>query len=361
MWRRGFPVLAGLVAACRGGGEPPTVAYAYGQTGAPVVQVAREALARDERLRGVRIVYDSGSASVAAHVEVARAEAMLAVPSLAGVVGHYGSRGSLVAAPLYNRAGVPQLVPTGTSRILGQVGPWTFTLAPNELVEGGFIARFIADSLRARTVSLLYLNNEYGRGMREVVIGRLAERGVRALDEVSFDRLSRFDVLVAASLARGVPDAMVLIGEPTESAVILREAAARVPGLRFVLADGSFDPVLFATAAPAARDSVYGVQFWRPDTTLASHRDFVARFQQAAGRMPQHLAALGYDALLLLATATSEVGGDPAAVRRYLESLGRTRPPYQGLTGAVTFLADRRAPLYMMRARDRSVVFSEGS
>src|SRR5207245_5907500 len=71
-----------------------------------------------------------------------------------GVVGHGSSRRSLVASSVYNEAGIPQITPTSTSRLLHAVGPWTFMLAPDDSAEGAFMAAFAAERLGARRVSI---------------------------------------------------------------------------------------------------------------------------------------------------------------------------------------------------------------
>jgi ABC-type branched-subunit amino acid transport system substrate-binding protein len=67
--------------------------------------------------------------------------------------------------------------------------------------------------------------------------------------------------------------------------------------------------------------------------------------------------ALIYDAVKLLARAVAVVGDDPAAVRDYLLSLGRSRSRYVGVTGPIAF-GDAAGPprLVMGMVRGRSVV-----
>ena len=65
---------------------------------------------------------------------------------------------------------------------------------------------------------------------------------------------------------------------------------------------------------------------------------------------------MSYDALMLVAHAVREVGARRGVIRDYLLSLGRTRPPYQGVTGPITFTPDRKPPLRMARLRGGQVV-----
>ena len=54
---------------------------------------------------------------------------------------------------------------------------------------------------------------------------------------------------------------------------------------------------------------------------------------------------------MLAAAAIRTVGVEPRDVREYLQSLGHERPPYHGVTGAITFpaSADRLVLVEMTR------------
>ncbi|HWP69937.1 MAG TPA: hypothetical protein VNM36_02510, partial [Gemmatimonadaceae bacterium] len=57
--------------------------------------------------------------------------------------------------------------------------------------------------------------------------------------------------------------------------------------------------------------------------------------------------ALQYDAFMLLAAAVRDVGPDRMAIRNWLESLGRTRQPWIGVTGPIAFNNPRSEILRM--------------
>jgi len=85
---------------------------------------------------------------------------------------------------------------------------------------------------------------------------------------------------------------------------------------------------------------VRGVAFWQPGVDSISI-DFIVKSRQVLGREPSAAEALMYDAFLLFHHAVQEVGADRRAVRAFLESLGRTRAPWRGVTGPVSFEAPR--------------------
>jgi ABC-type branched-subunit amino acid transport system substrate-binding protein len=94
---------------------------------------------------------------------------------------------------------------------------------------------------------------------------------------------------------------------------------------------------------------VYVVSFWMADTPDSVSRAFVERFRRVTGNEPVGTIAMTHDAIMVLATALQAVGPDPLAMRRYLRSLGRERPPYRGVTGPISFQPGPRGNFVMTR------------
>ena len=278
---------------------------------------------------------------------IVRATSVLRLPVVA-VVGHEGSGSSLAAAPVYNAARVVQLVPTGTSRLLAQAGEWTLALAPNDSVEGRFVAGFVRERLRARSVTIFYNNTEYGIGLRDGVQGALAGSGVRVLRAVRYDGSADLGVLVGAALRYGRPDAVVIAGYALDAGRIagqLRDRGVRAP---IVAGDGAHVLPDLVTPRPGATAGMYVVTFWLPGSADSATRHFEEVVRRRLGREPAARDAMVYDAVRLLATAVEAVGDRPWRIREYLLSLGAGRPRYHGVTGEIGFGALAGAPRFVM-------------
>jgi len=344
--------LAALL-GCRASPRVALIGYAFPIATTSNVQVVRDEIA-SWAARGqlpIRIVADSVVQGDSPDREVQRAGRLAALPGMVVVVGHGGSRGSLAAAPVYNQAAIPQIVPNSTSRLLRKAGPWTFMLAPDDSIEGAFMGAFAVDRLHARRATIFYINDEYGAGLRDGIVAALAGRGVRIIDLISFETQSDMATLVAATLHRGVPDVLLVAGRQRETGIIARLTQQRVPGLRIVAGDGALVlPALADNAGPAG-DSVYVVAFWLPDAPDSLSRDFVARFRRIVGRDPQSTDAMSHDALLLAAATIRTAGSNRAAARAYLRALGGSRPAFMGVTGPITFTPDRPSRLVMAHLR----------
>jgi branched-chain amino acid transport system substrate-binding protein len=356
------PILVGvtlvLAMACRGGGRRHAViAYAVPGHGNGVIQVVRDEIARNP-VPGIdiEVVYDSTVPGDSPEIEVHRAERLSEIPGLVAVVGHGGSRGSLAAAPVYNTARIPQIVPTSTSRLLHDVGPWTFVLAPNDSVEGALLARFAVQALHAQRISMLYLNDEYGVGLRDGALLELEQMGQRLIDQVPLGNVNDLPTLIDASFTRGVPDLLLVAARDEPTGEIARIAAARNPAVRVVAGDGALVmPDLMRSAGPAG-DSIYVAAFWTPDSASERDRAYVAQYRAIAGIDPLASSTMTRDALMLVVQAIREVGTDRRAVREWLERLGRGHPPFEGITGAITFRDEARPRLRIVRLQGNSLV-----
>ena len=343
-------ILTATVAAChRAAPSVVAIGYAFPERPFDVVPLAEQVIeAANTPSLTIHIVRDTTHEEDAPDVEVKRAERLVGIPGMVGVVGHSSSRGSLAAAPVYNEARIVQLTPTSTSRMLWSAGPWTLNLAPNDSVQGALIGRFVAERLRARLVTLFFVNDEYGLDLRDGIAAELERRGVRIGDRVSMDLGSDFPTLVRASLARSTPDVVVVAGRQLETGTIARLLREYGVPRAVVAGDGALShPELLQWAGPAA-DSIYAVALGTADDPDPRSRAFVEEYRRVIGRAPQSFDAMTYDALLLLATAIRAAGPTPSAVRQYLQDLGRGRPPYPGVTGPITFTPSAQQRLMMM-------------
>ena len=356
-------IVAALLLGCARQPREGVIAFSLGSPAPGAADVARADIASSRRpgdpLIAIQEQVSNPTQPFGALVsEVDKAIQFAADPRIVAVVGPSSSREALQTAPVYRDAGLPNVVPTATSRLLRAAGPWTFMLAADDSVQGEFIGGFVAERLGSRTVLLFYVADEYGHGLASGVRAALARRKVRLLDSILVrwdlqcpldNGVNAYDAVAAAGLRAGAPDAGVLATRTPESSCLVRALAPSVQGARFVAGDGTLlDGLPIARAGPAAA-AINAVAFWVPGSSDTASQSFRTRFHAIVGRDPRHDEAMAYDAVMLLTAAIRAAGPDRSAIRRYLEELGEKRPPYSGVTGPISFRPDSKRPLIMTR------------
>jgi branched-chain amino acid transport system substrate-binding protein len=330
MRRASAAALLAVLAGCATERKCAMVAFAAGGPRSLVVAVA-ESLKVDGG-SGPRACFRLDTHPTADEIdqpdaEVALAERLVADRSAVAVVGHLRSRGSLDASPVYGRAGMPQIVPASTSRLLRIAGPWTFVLAPNDSAQARFLAA-AADSIGARRVLLFYSGEPYGESLVQSIRPALAERGIAVSDEVRLGMGTDVPTLTEAAVRRRPADAVILMTDVSQAGEIARTIVPIHPRLPLLAGDGAMYPTGLRNTGGTAAESLWIVSLWRPDTAEAAVRRFVDRFRAVAGRDPMPTEAFGYDALLFAQAAIEAVGADRSAIRAWLAgSGGAVSPP----------------------------------
>lgn len=327
-----------LLAGCMSPAPCPVIAYAAGSPHSSTVAVL-DTLAVDPTGRTAPVACPRLEAQPYESIdqpdaEVALAERLAADPRIVAVVGHMRSRGSLVAAPVYARAGVPQIVPSATSQLLRVAGPWTFVLAPPDSIQARFLAD-AADSVGARRVLLFYSGEPYGEGLADAIAPYLIQRGVMVSDAVRLGVGADVATLAEAAVRRQSADLVVMLVDYAQAGAITKVVQRARPGMRMFAADGAMYAEGLRQTAGVAAESLWVVELWHPDTTKADTRRFLATFERVTGRAPTPTEALGHDAVLFAKAAIAAVGPDRDAIRGWLAGPGGASPPPGQVTGRV--------------------------
>lgn len=316
-----------------------------------VIAVARAHLA-DSGIDSTRLRFHVALSGNGLAGEVRRAAELARVPGVAVVVGHVGSRATLLAAPIYGDAGIPVVVPTATSRRLKAAGAHVFTMAPDDSLEGEFIVEFVRRRLAAASLSIVYAPDEYGLGVRAGVEAAAALRSMRVVDAIPVSvndcrvRADPYALAARASLRRGRPDVVIIATSSTIAACVVRAFRAEQPGIRVVMADGAAPTAAYLEVAGPAADSSFFAAFWHAELDAARSAAFRESFRALTGRAPQASEVVWYDALRLAADVALRANGRPARARELLARIGGAQPVH-GLAGPISFAPRRPLPLVM--------------
>lgn len=226
--------------------------------------------------------------------------------------------------------------PSSSSPDVSGAGRYTFRLCPSDLAHGAALARWIRNRLALERGAVLYLNDDYGRGVRETFVEEYARLGGELLSidpylgdtpdvGVYLDRLAK----------SGRAQFIVVAGNRGDAEEILRQARSRKLTAPVLGADG----LEGIEEAGALAEGVYVSQAYLPSIDRPANRRFVDAYRRKypdAG-LPNQPAAATYDAIYLLRDVIARAGTRRDAVRDALSAVGRGAPAFEGVTGRVVF------------------------
>jgi branched-chain amino acid transport system substrate-binding protein len=275
--------------------------------------------------------YDNADSAVAVATALYNSEVV-------AVVGGAYSSLALAAAPVYNggRRPLVQLSPSASSPLLTTVGDYTFRLCPSDLAYGAALARYALDR-GLRRAAVLYVDDEYGRGVRRTFAAEFSRIGGEVLE---LDPFLADQPDVGPYLNRIMRDkraqVLVLAANQAEGLAVLRQLQARRIGLPILAGDGMTGA---ERTDPALMEGVLVSSAYIVGSTWAGNPRFVQAYRAAfpdAGP-PDQGAAASYDGVRLLARVIGEAGTDRQKVRDALARVGNGDPPFTGVVGSVGF------------------------
>ncbi len=239
---------------------------------------------------------------------IAKALAAKAVDDGAYVVfGPIFSGSVLVSMEELRRAEVPNLVGGEATSITQRGNPYVFRTSFSQANAMPKVGRYVAQDLGARSVAVVYVNNDFGKGGRDALVEDLGRRNVRIAADISTDQGQiDFSGPVLRAKQAGA-DALFVYLNVDESARMLRELRKQgydkpVVGETTIMQQSVID--LAGEAANGARGHV-GLTVDAPNAAI---RAYAERFEREAKFRSSHDGLKGYIALYTVKAATDGAG-----------------------------------------------------
>ena len=273
-----------------------------------------------------------------ATTSTAIAEALRDDAEVVGVVGHARDAATREATPIYGaRRPIVVVSPTARDEATAAASSWVFRIAPAGVAIAEGVARFAADSLAPARAAVIYPNDAAGRGFVRAFSRRYDESGgaVSERDPYLAASPSAFEAY-APRLALTGHAVVVTSGSVTDIVALVSQLDAVGVDAPLVAAPDPWEAIERVTDTIGGRIRLAVAFDWqRPQTGAAA--EFVAAYRRRYAGAPDPVAALAYDAAMLIGLAVRETGLDRRAVRDWIARTGRGRSAHVGATGPLVF------------------------
>jgi branched-chain amino acid transport system substrate-binding protein len=237
---------------------------------------------------------------------VARAQVQKALDNEPYVLLGPGYSGSVkVTAPLAAEAGIAQIM-GGEAAELTQAGN-KFLFRTSFGQQSSMPKVAINDDIKAKSVAVVWVNNDFGRGGRDVITKEFARYGIKVAADLSTEAGQADFAADVSKIKAANPDAVFIYLNEEESARILKELKRQgvtVPLIGETTLVGQKVVELAGEAANGARGHV-GLT---TDAPVDLVRAFREKFVKKYNYIPDHNGIKGYLAVYMVKAATEKMG-----------------------------------------------------
>lgn len=265
---------------------------------------------------------------------------LISQEKVTALLGEVASSRSLAMAPIAQQNKVPMVSPSSTNPKVTEIGDYIFRVCFIDPFQGTVMAKFAADSLKVKKVAILRdVKNDYSMGLADYFAETFKKGGGEIVMDQSYSAGDKDFKSQLTAIRSKKPEAIFVPGYYTEVGLIARQA--RELGLKVPMMGGDgWDSPKLKEIGGTALDGSYFSNHYSAEDQSPHVQDFIKKYKEKYGAIPDGLAAMGYDAARVLGDAMIRAKSLSATDIR--EALAQTRD-YQGVTGKITIDSNRNA------------------
>jgi branched-chain amino acid transport system substrate-binding protein len=266
---------------------------------------------------------------------------LIARDNVVAILGEVASSRSLEAAPICQQNKIPMISPSSTNAKVTETGDYIFRVCFIDPFQGTVMANFALKTLKAKKIAVFTdVKSDYSKGLAKYFKEGFVAGGGEIITELDFNGGDKDFKAQLTSIKAANPDAVFVPGYYTDVALICIQAKQLGLTVPLFGGDGWESDQLVKIGGEAVEGDYFSTHY-APDVATQKSRDFVASYQKRFnGKLPDAMAALGYDSALILADAMKRAGSTDA--QKVRDALAATKD-FDGVTGKTTINEKRDA------------------
>jgi branched-chain amino acid transport system substrate-binding protein len=205
-------------------------------------------------------------------------------------------------------AEVPQVIGGEAANLTAQGSKYIFRTSFGQNVSMPKIANYLRDEAKAKTLAIVYVNNDFGKGGRNAIIKELEPRGIKVVADLSTEA-----------------------GQADFAADVLKLKSANADAVFVYLNEEESARFLIDLAKDAA-NGVKGHVGLTVDAPIPAIQEFGRKFEAKFSYKPDHNGVKGYIAPYMIKAAAEKAGKlDPKAIAAALRGLTITPDKLPGI------------------------------
>ena len=278
-------------------------------------------------------------------VEAANAATVLAQKEkVNAVLGSWGSSLSMSGGPIFAEAKIPAVAVSATNPAVTKGNDYYFRVCFLDPFQGTVGAAYAFNELKAKKVAIIReVSNDYSVGLAKFFVDHFVKLSGDEKSIVATADYNTGDQDFSAQLTnikQFEPDVIFAPGNYTESALIIKQARDLGITAKFIGGD-TWDINAFLEVGGAAVEGAIVSTFFANDVPINKTSEaFLEAFRDEYKKEPPAVAALGYDAYMVIMDAIKRANS--ADSQKIRDALATTKN-FEGSAGSITINAERNA------------------
>ncbi len=308
----------------------------YGEGFKKAIDLATDEINAKGGIKGkkLEIIYEDNKSTPKDCVSAVRK--LITVDKVPVIIGPAASSNFMAAAPVAQESKVVMISAQGAAPALTKAGEYIFRVFPSDVLQGKGISDLCL-KLGYREVPIMYVNNDWGLGLKNVFVENFKKAGGKVLDEIPYEEKKTDYRTELIRATKGNPKAVVNLTYIVEGSVMFKQAYEMGIQTQWICGSAAKAPKLVELAGKAVEGIIGTYPVFSQETK--EYQAFRALWARKYGdaKIPI-FGEYNYDMVHLIAKAIDHGGYTSDGIRKALFEVARG---YRGVTGDKTFDQDR--------------------
>ena len=258
--------------------------------------------------------------------------------TILATIGDFSSTCCMATAPIYEENKTVQISPSAGLIDFPRVGPYNFSTTGVQENDGGFLMnRVINEKMGAKSVAIVYTNNDYGLNMLSYMTQEAEADGVVITDTEAIASGEKDFTAIVSKMRQTEPEAVAIMGSYNEVANCVKQIRQVGWDVPVAISGSALTDQLVELLGDDVNGIYSNIAFVASDNTPET-KEFNEEFTKRANLPPSFHSISTYDTVMLVCDAAIKCGDN--LNRETLKDAIQSYKGFDGLMGPFEFTED---------------------
>lgn len=262
------------------------------------------------------------------------AHRLISLEGVKFIIGEIASNATKAMIPTIEGNDAFLFAPASSGPILTNISNRFARNWPSDDLEAGFASKYAIEKFKCNKPIILYVNSDYGKGLKDKFIKDLISAKKNILDTISFEVNQTDYKTIIGKIKQKNPDCIYLAGNPKEMGRFMKQTREQNYTCNIISNTGFLQPDCLNLAQDAANNVIVPTPKSSDNNyTIKSVLLFQKLFKLKYKKEPTLVNANAFDAIVLLYESIKTNGYNPSKVALDI----RNKKGFKGASGIANF------------------------